>query len=61
MARTQLLRFRAEVLAALKNLRAACLGGEAGPPATKKVRLSSVVDGTAEAEVELLSPDKVNA
>eukprot|EP00969_Alexandrium_andersonii_P058760 2589904-Alexandrium_andersonii.AAC.1 len=57
MDRGRLLEFRARVLAAHK--RAWGIREDAVEISAKKVRLSTIVDGTAEAEVNLISPERV--
>eukprot|EP00969_Alexandrium_andersonii_P163389 7222212-Alexandrium_andersonii.AAC.1 len=57
MDRGRLLEFRARVLAAHKRSRG--IRDDAPQVAAKKVRLSTIVDGTAEAEVDLLSSERV--
>eukprot|EP00969_Alexandrium_andersonii_P014910 651694-Alexandrium_andersonii.AAC.1 len=57
MDKGRLLKFRSEVVGAYKprNFR-----DEAPAPAAKKVRLSTIVGGTAEAEVDVLSPERIS-
>eukprot|EP00969_Alexandrium_andersonii_P126589 5595331-Alexandrium_andersonii.AAC.2 len=57
MDRGRLLEFRARVLAAHKRARG--IRDDTLPVPAKKARLSTIVDGTAEAEVNLLSPERV--
>eukprot|EP00969_Alexandrium_andersonii_P037635 1649939-Alexandrium_andersonii.AAC.1 len=49
--------FRAEVISAFKK--SPSLHDDAPPVSAKKARLSTIVDGTAEAEVDLHSPERV--
>eukprot|EP00969_Alexandrium_andersonii_P368107 15472165-Alexandrium_andersonii.AAC.1 len=56
MDKGRLLDFRAEVITAYKKSRG--FRDDVPPVSAKKVRLSTIVDETAEAEVDLLSPER---
>eukprot|EP00969_Alexandrium_andersonii_P333355 14732169-Alexandrium_andersonii.AAC.1 len=58
MDKGRLLEFRARVIYAYKKSRG--FREDAPPVAAKKVRLSTIVDGTAAAEVDLLSPERAS-
>eukprot|EP00969_Alexandrium_andersonii_P042799 1877274-Alexandrium_andersonii.AAC.1 len=58
MDRGRLLEFRARVLAQYKRARG--IRDDAIDIPAKKVRLSTIVDSTAEAEVNLISPERVS-
>eukprot|EP00969_Alexandrium_andersonii_P024708 1078485-Alexandrium_andersonii.AAC.1 len=55
MDKGRLLDFRAQVIPAYKKFRG--FRNDAPPAAAKKVRLATIVDGTAEAEVDPLVPE----